>query len=437
MQQSGPGALEGDCLQYPGQEWGQPKGLTDSDMGCLAGWWCLGTWECDASSITTRSSVPTRALGLLVSHRIPRGLALGAISAARKTLGSIEGFRLNSSSAGQDDNIKRLRKLVKRNISNLDPGRLVKADIIDLSGPRQPRIKLGDTIGQGCSLLYYTTKASASPLLGYAGAHKTTHHPFPPGRGFLYLHRRPGLPAVTGEIRFRVVDADSPSDSAAELFAKGRDLLDHTGHKPWAYICYKFIPPNPAQDRDADKQVSVTTLKALQFRKASTILNTISDSFVLRLPIHTNRVTFIHDECVVPSLDAGTDLFWRDTNGPGPVEGSNMPWRVYEGPAVLRYELKKVDSETIKDFYKVEEGQVVLVLRVVQLLDPLGPDGVPFSLPEGGALAQSKAVGRYWRMHLDRALKIGLLTPSSLKILEELYLSNCALTKSVATGSSP
>ncbi|KAF5334981.1 hypothetical protein D9611_010030 [Ephemerocybe angulata] len=99
------------------------------------------------------------------------------------------------------------------------------------------------------------------------------------------------------------------------------------------------------------------------------------------------------------------------------------------------FELKKV--ERIKDFYNVEEGQVVLVLRVVQLFDPVGPDGVPFSLPDGGDFVQGQAAGRYWCMPLDRALKFGILTPSSLKILEELYLGEGASTKSAAMGSSP
>ncbi|KAF5335000.1 hypothetical protein D9611_009990 [Ephemerocybe angulata] len=382
---------------------------------------------------SSSSSIPTRALGLLVSRRVPRGLALDAISAAQKTHGSIQQFRLNSSSAGQHD----IQHRKGRRVSNLDPERLVKSDIIALSGLAHPSVNFGTSTGGTCQLTYYRSMATG---------HKAVHNPFPPGRGFFYFRSRPGLPAGAGEIRFRLVDAGSPSDSATELFARGRDLLDRRGHMPWRLHMLqiynsKIYRPllslllqqgliSQAQTRDAGKRAFARGHMVLKHN--STILDTISDTFVIRLPMYTSRITFIHEECVAPSVQAGFELFWRYAQGPGPVKGSDAPSRVYEGYAALRFELKKVDR--IKDFYNVKEGQVVLVLRVVQLFDPVGPDGLPVFLPEGGDFVQGQVAGRYWCMPLDRALKYGILTPSSLKILEELYLSNCALTKSVATG---
>ncbi|KAF6750366.1 hypothetical protein DFP72DRAFT_513572 [Ephemerocybe angulata] len=387
------------------------------------------------------SSIPTRTLGLLASHGIPRGLAVNAISTSRKTHGSIQQFRLNSSSASQSDIPKRRSTPVLRIVNNLDPRRLLKSDIIDLSGPGRPRVKFGTATDTGSQLTYYWG-STATP-------HKQVYNPFPPGRGFFYFRSRPGLPVGTGEIRFRLVEADSPSDSATDLFARGRDLLEHRGHMPWRLhmlqiYTFKIYRPlrslllqqgliSQAQIRDAGQRAIAQGRMVL--RHDSTILDTISDTFVIRLPMPTNRMTFIHEECIAPSVQAGSKLFWRDAQGPGPVKGSDAPSRVYEGYAALRFELKKV--ERIKDFYNVKEGQVVLVLRVVQLFDPVGPDRVPFSLPEGGDFVQGEVAGRYWCMPLDRALKYGILTPSSLKILEELYLGDSASTKSAAMGSSP
>ncbi|KAF6750390.1 hypothetical protein DFP72DRAFT_513978 [Ephemerocybe angulata] len=170
------------------------------------------------------SSPLTKALGYLTAHGIPRGLILDDLSAAWKTH-VIQPFRLNSSSASQGNIPKRCHPTpVSRIVSNLDPGRLVKSDIIDLSGRGEAWITFGDSTSSGSGLTYYWGTTPQKRVCSY---------PFPPGRGFLYFRSRPGLPAGTGEIRFRLVDAGSPSDSAAELFAGGRDVLEHRGHMPW------------------------------------------------------------------------------------------------------------------------------------------------------------------------------------------------------------
>ncbi|KAF5334921.1 hypothetical protein D9611_010027 [Ephemerocybe angulata] len=381
------------------------------------------------------SSIPTRALGLLACHGIPRGLAMNAISTSRKTHGSIQQFRLNSSSASQSDIPKRRSTPVLRIVNNLDPRRLLKSDIIDLSGPERPRVKFGTATDTGSQLTYYWG-STATP-------HKQVYNPFPPGRGFFYFRSRPGLPVGTGEIRFRLVEADSPSDSATDLFVRGRDLLEHRGHMPWRlhmlqiYTSKEYRPLLSLllqQGLISQGQIGDAVKRAARGRMVlkhySTILDTISDTFIIRLPMLTNRMTFIHDECIVPTIQAGFKLFWRDAQGPGPVKGSDAPSRVYEGYAVFR-------TWRTKDFYNVEEGQVVLVIRVLELFDPVGPDTVPFSLPEGGDFVQGEVAGRYWCMPLDRALKYGILTPSSLKILEELYLGDRASAKFATTGSAP
>lgn len=84
----------------------------------------------------------------------------------------------------------------------------------------------------------------------------------------------------------------------------------------------------------------------------------------------------------------------------------------------------------------MKEGEVVLVLRILELLDPVDADGVPFRLPEGGDLVQTKSPGRYWHCSLDRARRFGVITPSALKTLEDLYLRGRALIEAPSTSDA-
>ncbi|KAF6755495.1 hypothetical protein DFP72DRAFT_1169724 [Ephemerocybe angulata] len=368
-------------------------------------------------------STSTRALGLLVTRGVPHGCSVNTTSTPRKTYGSIQLLRPRSSSAVEHDVVRRRQK---RTVNNLDPTRLNMSDIIDLNGSTQ---------------LYPFFGASRSRIVYSNAARSTT--PFPPhARGFFYYHSRPGLPTGTGEIRFRVVDSRSASHSAAYLFANGRDLLDRTGHKPWRihmlqiYSTRNYDPIRRillsqglidlARDREAEQKFSVAGFERVG---KSIILDTISDAFVIQLPIMTLCLAFIHDECIVPASQVAYKLHWRDRHEN--VEGSDARWREYQGAAVVRYELKK--AEMNKMFHGAKQGEVVLVLRILELLDPAGPDEVPFRLPEGGDLAQGGSPSFYWFMPLDTARKQGIITPSSLKILEELYLNDKASTETTPT----
>ncbi|KAF5341673.1 hypothetical protein D9611_001990 [Ephemerocybe angulata] len=365
----------------------------------------------------TRASISTRAPGtLLIQGMTPsRNYSLNTVSTVRKThgLGSTQLF-----SAVQHD-VVTVRGPQKRIVSNLDPNHLKMSDIVDLNGPVRPSVRFGGSV----------------TLLNYH--HTNTHIPFPPNsRGFFYYHSRPGLPAGAGDIRFRVVDSQSAPDSAGDLFANGRDMLDHTGHRPWhihmlqLYTTRNYDPIrqfllsqgliDAAQDREIEQRVSVSNLKSGGWP----ILDTISDTFVIQLPMAVLRLAFIHGECIVPASSVGYRLHWRDARR-----------RVYQGAAVARLELKK--AETNKMFYGVKEGEVVLVLRILKLLDPVSLDGVPFRLPEGNDLIQGRSPNWSWCTSLDRAQRLGIITPTSLKKLEELYLDKNASIEATATKGPP
>ncbi|KAF6755444.1 hypothetical protein DFP72DRAFT_341254 [Ephemerocybe angulata] len=377
-------------------------------------------------------SISTRAPGTLLIQGMPRNYSLNTVSTVRKThvLGSTQLLCPMSRSAVQHDVV---RGRHKRIVSNLDPNCLKMSDIVDLSGTVQPSVRFGG--GSGTRLHYHYVR----------GSHYT---PFPPNsRGFLYYHSRPGLPPGAGEIRLRVADSGLAL-SPADLFASGRDLWDDAGHRPWRmhmlqlYTTRNYDPIrqlllsqgliDAAQDRETEQRVSVSSVKP----GAWNILDTISDTFVIQLPIQTLNLAFIHDECIVPAFEAAWALRWRER--PETVEGSDAHWRLYQeltqmcflGSALVRFELKKAEANNM--FYRVKEGEVVLVLRVVELLDQASPDGVPFRLPEGGDLIQTRSPRFYWFMHLDQARKYGIITPSSLKKLEELYLGD-----NTSTGKSP
>ncbi|KAF5332097.1 hypothetical protein D9611_008100 [Ephemerocybe angulata] len=195
-----------------------------------------------------------------------------------------------------------------------------------------------------------------------------------------------------------------------------------------------------AQDREAENQLSGLSCHATG---QSTIIDTISDTFVIQLPTSTIRLAFTHAEGFFPSVTPVLQhAVWRGSHET--VDASDAPWRVYTGEvydaspywqqaanlpililvppgyAVVRFELQR--AQRTENYFQVKEGEVVLVLRIIELLDPVGPDGVPFRLPEGGDFVQTQVPGRYWRMPLDKARKLGILTPSSFKILEDLYL---------------
>ncbi|KAF5342643.1 hypothetical protein D9611_001942 [Ephemerocybe angulata] len=362
-------------------------------------------------------SIPTRALGLLVTPGVLYGCSLNTALMPRKMHGGIQLLRPMTNSA--------VRARRKRTVNNLDPNHLSTRDIVDLNGPCLPSVSFG---AAGMRLDYLCTKT-----------------PFPPNsRGFFYYCSRPGLPAGTGEIRFRVVDSRSAlaSCSAGDLFANGKDLLDHTGHKPWrmhmlqVYSARRYDPIrrlllsqgliDATRDLETARRVSAVTLEKIG---RSIILDTISDTFVIQLPVTRLPLAFIHDECIMPPSEVAYNLHWRDR--PETVEGFDAHWRLYQGAAVVRYELKK--AETNKMFHGAKQGEVVLVLRILELLDPAGPDEVPFRLPEGGDLAQGTSPSFYWFMPLDRARKQGVITPSSLKVLEDLYLGDSASTDTTAT----
>jgi hypothetical protein len=106
----------------------------------------------------------------------------------------------------------RSRAANKRDVSTLNPARLIPADAIDLSAKAS------------------YTRYSCRLQLRYITRGTKEFVPFPDGtHGFLYFAPGPAHAPLAGEVRFRITSGTDPAN-----FAEGRDLLLPNGLVPWA-----------------------------------------------------------------------------------------------------------------------------------------------------------------------------------------------------------
>lgn len=125
------------------------------------------------------------------------------------------------------------------NIGTLDPLRLGPSDIVTLSGnltaiwDRENLLRRTEPTRSGSLWKFpaHTPECrrshGASTVLyyGIVGASKGEVRPFPPGtKGWLYYHRPPSRPLISGVIRFRLVPSTHEYD-----FSSGTDLHFHSG----------------------------------------------------------------------------------------------------------------------------------------------------------------------------------------------------------------
>ncbi|RDB31104.1 hypothetical protein Hypma_000021 [Hypsizygus marmoreus] len=120
-----------------------------------------------------------------------------------------------------------------RVISTLHPSRLQDSDFLDLSNG----IKSFHLNASAPTIL--VPLASSSPLQQlfmtqiYYYGDSALGHTFPThARGFLYYHRDPELPPISGAVRFRIMPDDSSAISSG--FGAGTDLMLPNSRVPWA-----------------------------------------------------------------------------------------------------------------------------------------------------------------------------------------------------------
>ncbi|KAJ3525703.1 hypothetical protein NMY22_g10466 [Coprinellus aureogranulatus] len=303
-------------------------------------------------------------------------------------------------------------------LSTLDPSRLTRSDIIDMSG------KLG------CYLVPKGTPRNTEQLtVRYkALAPKKVQIPriqipFPPGTtGVFYFNDRRRFHPVAGDIRFRVLPVNTDQVSVNNVdfsaqFAQGHDLLGHDGLFPWRISLlsimyarrpiYGFMKKQGYITEEAEEEVkklrqspAFKKLLASQGLPRQTV-EIFTDPFIIDLSAVGLDIVFFTKEGIIPVQLRPRQL----TAVQGGLRGTP-----YSGIVLVRFEMIE------------HRGKKRVVLRVLKFLKP--PDPNDSVVQEEGSLLKkfhrAKNVETVWMA----GTQTRFITPSSLKLLEETYLHN-------------
>ncbi|KAJ3542160.1 hypothetical protein NMY22_g3622 [Coprinellus aureogranulatus] len=262
-------------------------------------------------------------------------------------------------------------KTRRRIISTLDPKKLGAQHIVDVSGLR-------------CAVFANASPNPSSPKIHYAQSlqgGKKQFHPYPPATcGFFYFHRPSPPPHVAaGEVRFRVVPPDARSLSAGDLFAQG--------------------------DRDR------ALVAGIQVAGRRRILESISDPFIINTRNLEPSLAILHQE----SIYVGKVFLFACR--------PRSEWRKDRtGKVMVRFEVANV-QKTRPASRNRDRAQVVL--RVLKIIEPPSAEDseIVNQMFQEGKLAQvfdlkTRTTIGPWASRNPHSF----MTPSSMKVLEDLYL---------------
>jgi hypothetical protein len=210
-------------------------------------------------------------------------------------------------------------------VSTLNPSECRTQDILDLSEVREKYLSL-EGLPRVCNCRF-AYKWLYDRTMG-----KTLLIPFPPGsKGIFYFNDRSSVHPVAGDVRFRVLPVDEVEDwssvNMADLFARGHDLVDHSGLQPWRIALMHILRSGPAPLRDfmrakgyissaAEEEMRrfASTGAKLGSCKAEHIVERVTDPFILDLSQPSPWAAFLQKEGI-----RGTQLnIWQWT-------GSHIP----------------------------------------------------------------------------------------------------------------
>ncbi|KAJ3545690.1 hypothetical protein NMY22_g2331 [Coprinellus aureogranulatus] len=293
--------------------------------------------------------------------------------------------------------------------STLDPSRLTRNDIVDLSGLRRCVLRDAPSSGNRRLLVRIAYKA-----LGTA----TVLLPFPAGTsGVFYFHDRRSVHPVAGGLRFRVLPAASiqGTESPLELFAKGHDLLDYTGFAPWQISLlsamyrkrsiYSLLKKGGCITDEAEEEVERLRSEGKAVCGInSQIVERFTDPFIIDLSLSEERVVFLANEGIVPHRFSVRNITRMQGLDPHWEQRSN-----YSGTVLVRFEMIE------------HQGKQRVVLRVLRFLKPPNP-GDPITQEEGELLKKWDPVKKLEQVWMASSGS-KWMTPSNLKLLEETYLT--------------
>ena len=198
-------------------------------------------------------------------------------------------------------------------ISTLDPSKYSVKDIVDISGLTRKYATFTVFGKPGCRFCYKSYGSARSGGQQYI--------PFPPNsKGIFYFHDQSSVHPAAGEIRFRLLPMDRVKDRTsidlAGLFARGHDLLDHAGLRPWRVSLlsiislrrkqlYDFMKANGHITETAEAQVQrlktvLASRPTSELGITENIVERITNPFVLDLSKSAESLVFLHEECIIP-----------------------------------------------------------------------------------------------------------------------------------------
>ncbi|TEB28707.1 hypothetical protein FA13DRAFT_1871271 [Coprinellus micaceus] len=299
-----------------------------------------------------------------------------------------------------------------RFISSLDPNTLDAKDFVDISGlvAAQLHFKLSPTLAQGVRY---------KSCLGENGKRRV-RVPFPPGtRGFFYF-RHSHQHAAAGEIRFRIVRREVAPLPVSEAFALGSDLIRPDGITPWGVHVLNVFHSYPAIRNQlvAEGLVSGAQARQIDGILASgvnpgpvRILENLAEAFIWKLRNPTPAMLILDRE--------GYFFGWPNISLATPERvalNANGRTGTRSGKALVRFELAKLEPD----------GEPKVVIRVLKIIEPPKLEDAKIAneiFREGELVHKYNMLTRRRRpWSTTRSAEDRFITPSSRKVLEEMYL---------------
>lgn len=278
---------------------------------------------------------------------------------------------------------------------------------------------------------------------------------FPPDtKGFFYFCDRTTTNPLAGDVRFRVLPQDaiekSNSVSGTELFARGYDLLNYDGTKPWGpslpciiYLktsgVYAFMKKQGLIADEAELRLQrLQRLKPHSVAKGvgseffcmaqSQVLDQVTSPFSVDLSKYEQRVMILHSEGILNHRfttrsmtmkhpPPGSSLNWYPPSYSGESPPScvlsckhSLTIRMSIGKALVRYEMVRRETEK-------RDHAVVRILKYVQPPNP----GDEVVQKEGELMKQYDPVEKVETVWTSS--RKNFLTPLLLEELARAYLS--------------
>ncbi|RDB29998.1 hypothetical protein Hypma_013779 [Hypsizygus marmoreus] len=278
----------------------------------------------------------------------------------------------------------------RRIISTLDPSRLRDSDFLDLSGVRSASLSTSTLTDMITSDSSSSLQKHRSNIRIYYHGIAAPIHAFPlHTRGFLYYHRDPDLPPISGAVRFRVMPRSGSG------FGTGTDLMSFNGRAPWAIWLVSIA--------NVDKYLGLKQLllsdclvtpqllehcRKLVARPGASRLNKIHLNRIYRSMLFRLEQPFVLDLASLPRFSVmgpqwieRAELRCTMVQRPGFGPGSFFP---YSGRCMVRFERSLAPEHA---------GKHIAVIRVLDILTPIVSTDPTFTPGNKGGLFRIPTVG--------------------------------------------